>query len=237
MADRGIQINKYLAHAGVSSRRQAEQLIKDGKVRVNSVIVREPGYRVKPNDSVMVNGETIATERKAYILLNKPKNVITTVADERGRTTVLDLLAGAPAVRLYPVGRLDRDTTGLLLITNDGELSQKLAHPRSCIPKTYCATLDKPVAAHDLVQLREGVRLEDGLASVDDSWYITPDKKTVGVALHSGKNRIVRRLFESRGYRVLKLDRVGFAGLTKKGLRLGQWRELTFEEVQALRAC
>jgi 23S rRNA pseudouridine2605 synthase len=239
-----IRLNKYLSHAGVASRRRADELIKEGKVKVNGKVVVEMGYKVKAKDAIEFEGKLLSMEKKYYLLLNKPKDFITTVKDEKDRKTVMELLRGAyaqiqsPTVpRLYPVGRLDRNTTGVLLITNDGELAQKLTHPSSEVRKVYHVILDKKLMKEDFDKIAEGgVVLEDGIAEVDEIAY--PNSKNraeVGIQIHTGKNRFIRRLFESLGYEVEKLDRVFFAGLTKKDLARGRWRFLTEEEVRLLK--
>lgn len=230
-----VTLNTYLAHAGVCSRRKAAELVESGVVRVNQKVVTDPGYRVKPEDIVEVSGKNIVPEDHVYVLLNKPKDYVTTVSDERGRKTVMDLVGGAGHVRLYPIGRLDRNTTGLLLMTNDGAFAQKLAHPRYEVEKVYTVTLDKSVSAGDMQAILRGIQLEDGLIKVDDIAYTGTTKKEVTLALHSGKYRVVRRIFEKLGYDVRKLDRVGYAGLTKKRLPVGMWRYLTDGEVAALK--
>ena len=239
-----IRLNKYLSHAGVASRRRADELIKEGKVKVNGKVVVEMGYKVKAKDLIEFEGKKLSMEKKYYVLLNKPKDFITTVKDEKDRRTVMELLRGAyaqiksPTVpRLYPVGRLDRNTTGVLLITNDGELAQKLTHPSSEIKKVYHVILDKKLMKEDFDKIAEGgVVLEDGIAEVDEIAYPnTKNRAEVGIQIHTGKNRFIRRLFESLGYEVEKLDRVFFAGLTKKDLPRGRWRFLTEEEVRLLK--
>ncbi len=233
----GMRLNKYVAHCGICSRRQAAEYIKEGQVAVNGEKVSEPGYQVKEGDQVTFRGKPIRPERKlAYILLNKPKDFITTVKDERGRRTVLDLLGSEVQERVFPVGRLDRATTGLLLLTNDGELAEKLAHPSHKMKKLYHAVLDKPLDAPDLDKIRNGLELEDGKAPVDAVDYVRGKKKNeVGIELHIGRNRIVRRIFEHLGYEVVRLDRVYYAGLTKKDLPRGRWRHLTEKEVIMLK--
>jgi len=233
----GMRLNKYVAHCGICSRRQAAEHIKEGQVAVNGEKVREPGYQVKEGDQVTFRGKPIRPERKlVYILLNKPKDHITTVKDERGRRTVLDLLGNKVQERVFPVGRLDRATTGLLLLTNDGELAEKLAHPSHKMQKFYHAVLDKPLDALDLDKIRNGLELEDGKALVDAAGYLQGQKKNeVGIELHIGRNRIVRRIFEHLGYEVVRLDRVYYAGLTKKDLPRGRWRHLTEQEVIMLK--
>jgi len=227
-------LNTYLAHAGVCSRRKAVELIASGVVRVNQKIIREPAYRVQPDDVVTVSGKTIGPEEHVYILLNKPKDYVTTVSDERGRKTVMDLVGDAVQARLYPIGRLDRTTTGLLVLTNDGAFAQKLSHPRYEVEKIYTVTLDRNVSMADMQAIMDGIVLDDGKVVVDDIAYTGTTKKEVTVVLHSGKNRVVRRIFEHFGYMVKKLDRVGYAGLTKKRLPVGSWRYLTKGEVAAL---
>jgi 23S rRNA pseudouridine2605 synthase len=235
-ADDGkIRLNKYLANAGICSRREADVLISTGVVTVNGKIITEMGYKVSPNDKVNFGGETIRSERKVYLLMNKPKDFITTLDDPFGRRTVLQLL-GKLKERVYPVGRLDRATTGLLMLTNDGDLTKKLTHPKYGVKKIYHATLDKNVKENHLQHLLDGFELEDGFTKADVARYVGNgnDKKQVGIELHSGKNRIIRRMFEHLGYTVVKLDRVYFAGLTKKDLARGQWRFLTDKEVNLL---
>jgi len=230
-----VTLNTYLAHAGLASRRKAADLVASGVVRVNEQIVRDPGYRVKPEDVITVSGKNVMPEDHVYILLNKPKDYVTTVSDERGRKTVMDLVQDAIPVRLYPIGRLDRTTTGLLLLTNDGLFAQKLAHPRYEVEKVYTVTLDGNLTSADMQAIMRGIQLDDGLIKVDDIAYTGTTKKEVTLALHSGKYRIVRRIFEHLGYDVKKLDRVGYAGLTKKRLAVGYWRYLTKSEVAALK--
>lgn len=237
-ADDGlVRLNKYLSHAGICSRREADKLIESGCVTVNGEVVKEMGYLVKPEDVVTYCGRELKGEISRYFLLNKPKGFITTLDDPQDRRTVMMLMDGACSERIYPVGRLDRNTTGLLLFTNDGNLAKKLTHPSSRVYKIYHVELDKPVSRESMNQMLEGLDLEDGLIRVDDVQYVegTSDRKSVGVALHSGKNRIVRRIFEHLGYEVVKLDRVVFAGLTKKDLPRGRYRELTEKEVGFLK--
>ena len=227
-----IRLNKYLARAGVCSRREADTFIAAGTVSVNGKVITEMGFKVHPGDEVRFSGELLRPEKKAYVLLNKPKNFITTTRDERGRRTVMELVAKASKSRLVPVGRLDRNTTGLLLFTNDGDLAKKLTHPKHGVSKLYHVVLNKPLNFKDLEQIRNGLHLEDGRIQVDEVSYIDQAGKTeVGLKLHSGKNRIVRRIFEHLGYTVVKLDRVVFAGLTKKDLPRGHWRHLSPQEV------
>ncbi len=230
------RLNKYLAHAGIASRREADELIRTGLVSVNGEIITEMGHKVKPGDEVKYNGAKIHQETKRYVLLNKPKDYITTVSDDRGRNTVMNLLGKACKERIYPVGRLDRNTTGVLLFTNDGELAKKLTHPKHGIRKIYHVHLDQNLKQADFDKIKAGVTLEDGKVSVDEVSYVSGAKKNeVGLEIHIGRNRIVRRLFESLGYKVTKLDRVVFAGLTKKNLERGRWRFLTEQEVSTLK--
>lgn len=231
-----IRLNKFLANAGVCSRREADDFIRAGVIMVNGVVVNEVGTKVLRTDEVIFHDTPVKLEKKVYVLLNKPKDYVTTTDDPQQRKTVLDLVKGACTERIYPVGRLDRNTTGVLLLTNDGELASKLTHPKFLKKKVYHVHLDKNLTAHDLAAIREGVTLEDGEIRVDAVDYAdAEDKKQVGIEIHSGKNRIVRRIFESLGYHVTKLDRVLFAGLTKKNVRRGDWRYLTEEEVDKLR--
>ncbi len=231
-----MRLNKYIAHCGICSRRQAAEHVKAGLVTVNGQQITEPGVEVQPNDRVTFKGEIIRPEdRKVYILMNKPKNVITTADDDKGRTTVLDLLQGRIRERVYPVGRLDRDTTGLLLLTNDGDLAQKLAHPRHKVVKVYKVVLNKNLALKDFEAIREGLELEDGKALVDNIFYYEGKKNELGIEIHIGKNRIVRRIFERLGYEVTALDRIYYAGLSKKDLPRGKFRRLTEKEVIQLK--
>ena len=231
-----IRLNKYLANAGVCSRREADQFIQAGVVSVNGNVVTELGTKVLRSDVVKFHDETVTLEKKVYVLLNKPKDCVTSSDDPEQHKTVMQLVKDACPERIYPVGRLDRNTTGVLLLTNDGDLASKLTHPKFPKKKVYHVTLDKNVTAHDLHQITEGITLEDGEVHADAAEYAHPtDKSQVGIEIHSGKNRIVRRIFESLGYRVVKLDRVLFAGLTKKNLRRGDWRFLTEKEVEMLR--
>lgn len=232
-----MPLNKFISHAGVSGRREAAEIVKKGIVKVNGKIITEPGHKVSPKDEVVVNGKKIFPSKNLiYILLNKPKDFITTTDDPQGRKTVLDLIRRATNERVYPVGRLDRNTSGILLLTNDGELSQKLTHPSNEIKKIYAVTLDKPLDKKDFDQILKGIVLEDGPASVDKLAYTdTKDKTQLGVEIHSGRNRIVRRIFEHLGYDVKNLDRVMFAGLTKKNIERGKWRFLNEKEVRELK--
>lgn len=235
--DGRIRLNKYIANAGICSRREADDLIKSGVVKVNGKIITEMGYRVNPDDQVQYGDQTLSKESKQYLLLNKPKDYITTADDPEGRKTVMDLVRNACKERLYPVGRLDRNTTGILLMTNDGELAKKLTHPSHQVRKVYQVTLDKNLKAVDLKRIAEGLTLEDGLIEVDEIDWIGEgaSKSEVGVVLHSGKNRIVRRIFEHLGYSVVRLDRTYFAGLTKKNLPRGKFRFLTEKEINLLK--
>lgn len=231
-----IRLNKYLSIAGVASRREADVLIQTGVISVNDIVITEMGYKIKPGDVVKYDGETINAEKKRYVLLNKPKDFITTMDDPLGRKTVMSLVKKACKERIYPVGRLDRDTTGLLLFTNDGDLAKKLTHPRYRASKIYSVETNKPVTAEDMEKLLSGVFLEDGKVFCDKVEYVkNASSREVGVELHSGKNRIVRRLFEHLGYEVVKLDRVKFAGLTKKDLPRGFFRHLSDHEVAFLK--
>lgn len=231
-----IRLNKYLANAGVCSRREADEHIQNGDVTVNGQVVTELGTKVLRSDEVKFNDQVVKIEKKVYVLLNKPKDYVTTSDDPQQRKTVMDLVKDACPERIYPVGRLDRNTTGVLLLTNDGELASKLTHPKFLKKKVYHVFLDKPVSANDLQKISDGIELEDGTIKADAIEYASDtDQSQVGIEIHSGKNRIVRRIFEALGYRVIKLDRVQFAGLTKKGLRRGDWRFLTEKEVDMLR--
>ena len=236
-AEEKMPLNKYIAHCGICARRDAAVLVKEGKVKVNDKVVTEPGYKLSPSDVVKFGGKTLYPARNlVYILLNKPKDTITTASDTHGRKTVLDLVARATKERIYPVGRLDRNTTGVLLLTNDGELTQKLSHPSHEVRKTYEAKLDKPLAKADYDRILAGVTLDDGPVPVDGLGYAdAKDKSVIGIELHSGRNRVVRRLFESLGYEVIGLDRVMFANLTKKNVERGKWRHLTEKEVRLLK--
>lgn len=234
--DAPIRLNKFLANAGVCSRREADEFITAGVVSVNGTVVTELGTKVKRTDEVKFHEQPVSIERKVYVLLNKPKDYVTTSDDPQNRKTVMDLVKNVCRERIYPVGRLDRNTTGVLLFTNDGELASKLTHPKFLKKKIYHVTTDKNVTAADMRQIAEGITLEDGEIRADAIDYASPtDKKQVGIEIHSGKKRIVRRIFEALGYRVVKLDRVLFAGLTKKNVRRGDWRFLTEQEVNMLR--
>jgi 23S rRNA pseudouridine2605 synthase len=230
-------LNKYLADCGICSRREADDLIKAGCVMVNDEVITTMGYKVKTNDKVVYGGQTLNREKLRYILLNKPKGYITTSDDPYERDTVMELVKDACPERVYPVGRLDKQTTGLLLFTNDGDLAKKLTHPSSEIPKLYHVILDKPLTKNDMLRISEGIELDDGPIAADSIAYDQDDdsKKSVGIELHSGRNRIVRRIFEHLGYEVTKLDRVMFAGLDKYKLPRGEWRFLTDLEVVNLK--
>ena len=234
--DAPIRLNKFLANAGVCSRRDADKYIQAGVVTVNGEIVTELGTKVKRSDEVRFHNEPVSPEKKVYVLLNKPKDYVTTSDDPQKRKTVMEIVRNACKERIYPVGRLDRNTTGVLLLTNDGELASKLTHPKFMKKKVYHVYLDRNVTAADMRQIADGITLDDGEIHADAIEYASAvDKKQVGIEIHSGKNRIVRRIFEALGYHVIKLDRVYFAGLTKKNLRRGQWRYLTQEEVNVLK--
>lgn len=231
-----IRLNKFMANAGVCSRREADELIQKGEVKVNGAPVTELGTKITRNDVVEYNDKVVTLESKCYILLNKPKDCVTTSDDPNGRTTVMDLIKGACTERVYPVGRLDRNTTGVLLLTNDGDLASKLTHPKYIKKKIYQVWTDKPISEDDMQHIADGVELDDGPIHADAISYVSPtDKKQAGIEIHSGRNRVVRRIFESLGYHVVKLDRVYFAGLTKKNLARGKWRYLTQEEVNFLK--
>lgn len=232
-----MRLNKYLAHSGIASRRAADTLIMQGHVTVNGVIVKEMGYKVQPKDVVTFKDKQIKTvDNLVYYLLNKPRNVLTTSSDERGRRTVIDIMSDKIPERIYPVGRLDRNTSGLILLTNDGELTKKLSHPSYKVPKVYLVTLDKNLVLKDMEQIRDGITLEDGPIKADSLHFIEGlSKREVEIEVHSGKNRLVRRIFEHFGYEVVKLDRTYYAGLTKKNLPRGMWRPLTKEEVRLLK--
>ncbi len=231
-----MRLNKYLANAGICSRREADQYIQAGVITVNGVVVTELGTKVLRTDEIKFHDQGVKMEKKVYVLLNKPKDYVTTTDDPQQRKTVLELVKGVCPERIYPVGRLDRNTTGVLLLTNDGDLASKLTHPQYLKKKIYHVFLDKNVTAYDMQQIANGIKREDGELKANAVEYASEtDKSQVGIEIHSGKNRIVRRIFESLGYRVKKLDRVQFAGLTKKGVRRGDWRFLTEKEVDILR--
>lgn len=230
-----MPLNKYIAHCGVCSRREAATLVKEGKIKVNGKVAEDPGYKIQPNDKVSYKGKELSYQKDlVYVLLNKPKNYITTTDDPKQRRTVMELVKGVRAERIYPVGRLDRNTTGLLLLTNDGELAQKLSHPKHNIKKVYKVTTDKPVTEEHFEKIVAGLELEDGKIKVDALAYLEK-KNELGIELHSGRNRIVRRIFEHFGYVVDKLDRVMYAGLTKKNIPRGKWRTLSPKEVIMLK--
>ncbi len=230
-----IRLNKYMANAGICSRREADEYITAGKVKVNGEVVKELGTKISRNDVVEYDDKVVTPERKCYVLLNKPKDCVTTSDDPNGRTTVLDIVKNACEERIYPVGRLDRNTTGVLLLTNDGDLASKLTHPKFVKKKIYHVWTDKDITEEDMQRIADGIELEDGEIHADAISYVSDDRNQAGIEIHSGRNRIVRRIFEHLGYRVVKLDRVYFAGLTKKNLPRGRWRYLTQEEVNYLR--
>ncbi|MCF8296053.1 MAG: rRNA pseudouridine synthase [Saprospiraceae bacterium] len=230
-----IRLNKYIANAGICSRRDADELIKNGEIKVNNIVVTELGTKVNPGDKVQYGKEILKGEELRYVLLNKPKGFVTTMDDPQGRKTVMSLVEKACEERIYPVGRLDMQTTGLLLFTNDGELAKKLTHPKHRSKKIYHVGLNKDLTKNDYEQLILGVELDDGPVKLDAVAYIEDSKREIGIELHSGRNRIVRRIFESLGYDVVKLDRVAFAGLTKKNVPRGKWRVLNEQEVNFLK--
>mgnify|MGYP003937592237 CR=1 FL=1 len=230
-----IRLNRYIANAGVCSRREADVLISDGLIKVNGKVVTELGYKVKKGDTVKYGSKILSPEKLVYILVNKPKDFITTTDDENERKTVMDLVKNVGPERIYPVGRLDRNTTGLLLFTNDGELAEKLMHPSNRTKKLYQAELNKPMTQEDFVKLKNGIVLEDGPIKPDQLEFVTPDGWVIGIQVHEGRNRLVRRMFEHLGYEVTRLDRVMYAGLTKKDLPRGHWRHLTEKEVIKLK--
>lgn len=231
-----VRLNRYLAHAGLASRRKADELIKAGVVEVNGKVITELGHKILQTDQVKFDGHYISPDKKVYILLNKPKGFITTVKDEKGRKTVMDLVARAASCRIYPVGRLDRQTTGILLLTNDGDLVKKLTHPKHKVKKVYHVVLNKRVESSDLEKIRKGIHLPEGKAIVDSIFYVQgAPKNELGIELHIGWNRVVRRIFETLGYEVTKLDRVSFGGLTKKNIKRGRWRNLTQKEISFLK--
>ena len=234
--DDDIRLNKFLANAGICSRREADEYIQAGVVTVNGEVVKELGTKIKRGDEVKFHDQPVSIERKIYVLLNKPKDCVTTTDDPQARKTVMDIVKNACPERIYPVGRLDRNTTGVLLLTNDGELASKLTHPKYEKKKIYRVKLDKDLTQEDMDKIVAGIELEDGEIHADEIAYADDTKKNdIGIEIHSGKNRIVRRIFEHLGYKVTKLDRVFFAGLTKKGLKRGDWRFLTQQEVNFLR--
>ncbi|MBI5218809.1 MAG: rRNA pseudouridine synthase [Bacteroidia bacterium] len=230
------RLNKYIANAGICSRREADEYIRAGLVRVNGVVITGMGYKVSPGDEVRFHDNILKQEKKVYILLNKPKDYITTTDDPHAKQTVMDLIKGACRERVYPVGRLDRNTTGVLLLTNDGEIAKKLTHPKYNKKKIYHVFLDKNISMSDLLKIADGVDTEAGFANADNASYVDEsDKKQVGVEIHTGQNHVVKLMFEAIGYKVTKLDRVYFAGLTKKSLQRGEWRFLTEKEINMLR--
>ncbi|NPA68851.1 MAG: rRNA pseudouridine synthase [Chlorobi bacterium] len=234
--EKTLRLNKYLANAGICSRREADELIKNGLITVNGKTITELGTKVTKKDTVKYKNKIIGFEKNVYILLNKPKGVLTTVSDDRGRKTVIDIIGNKIPERIYPVGRLDKDSTGILLLTNDGNLTKKLTHPKYNKKKIYHVFLDKNLKKSDAEKLAKGIELEDGFMKFDAVAYPDPEnKKDVGVEIHSGRNRIIRRMFAALGYEVLKLDRVYFAGLTKKNLKRGKWRFLTEKEISMLK--
>ncbi|PSL04404.1 pseudouridine synthase [Cecembia rubra] len=230
-----IRLNKYISNSGICSRREADELIQNGSITVNGQVIKEMGYKVKPGERVSYKGKPINPEKPVYLLLNKPKDFITTTEDPMERKTVMNLIANACEERVFPVGRLDRNTTGLLLFTNDGELAAKLSHPSNNIKKIYQVTLDKPLTQNDEKTILEGLQLEDGLAQVDDMQVLSKDRTILGLEIHLGRNRIVRRIFAQLGYEVVGLDRVMYAGLDKKDLSRGNYRFLTEKEVIRLK--
>jgi 23S rRNA pseudouridine2605 synthase len=231
-----VRLNKIIASSGICSRREADDLIKAGLITVNGKTITELGTKVNPDDDIRYNGERLRKERLVYILLNKPKDYITTTDDPHAKRTVMELIEGACKERVYPVGRLDRNTTGVLLLTNDGELAKKLTHPSFNHKKIYHAVLDKNLKSTDLQKIKEGVKIDEEIIEVDDISYASPnDRKEIGIALHSGQNHIVRKIFEALDYKVIKLDRVYFCGLSKKGLPRGKWRFLSKEEISMLK--
>ena len=232
-----MPLNKFIAHSGVCSRRQAVEIIKNGGVTVNGTVIKEPGYKVLPTDAVKCNGKLLRQETSfEYIVLNKPKGFVTTLSDEKHRPTVLELIQGATKKRIYPVGRLDINTTGLLLLTNDGDLAQKMSHPSFRMRKLYQLTLERPLDPKDFARIKRGISLDDGRVDVSAITVSKANPKAISVTLESGRNRIVRRMFEHFGYTVKKLDRVGYAGLTTKGMPIGSWRYLNEADIRRLSA-
>ncbi len=231
----GVRLNKHISNSGICSRREADQLIADGKIKVNKKVVTEMGYKVMPKDEVYYEGKPLTREKLVYVLLNKPKGFLTTMDDPKERKTVMELIKTACEERIYPVGRLDRNTTGLLLFTNDGELAKKLTHPSHKVRKIYQVELDKPIEEKDFLAIEAGLTLEDGAATVEKIAVLTPDMLKIGVEVITTKNRIVKRIFEHLGYDVVKLDRTIYGGLTKKNLTRGRWRYLTEREVISLK--
>ncbi len=234
--DDSTRLNKYISNCGICSRREADQLISTGKIKVNGVVITELGYKIERDAQVTYNDKLIKPQNYVYILLNKPSGYITTTDDPENRKTVMDLISKATNERVYPVGRLDRNTSGLLLLTNDGDMTNSLTHPSKKISKIYAVSLDKPLAKNDFQKIIDGIELEDGIVEVDEVAYTDAnDKSQVGIQIHSGKNRVIRRLFQHIGYEVIKLDRVVFGLLTKKDLPRGKWRHLTTLEVNKLK--
>ncbi len=237
--DSSIRLNRFLANSGICSRREADTLIASGAVSVNNEVVTKLGTKVTPEDTIHYGGELIQSQRKQYFLLNKPKNYITTMDDPKGRKTVMELIQRACKERIYPVGRLDRATTGLLLFTNDGQMTKRLTHPSGQVTKIYHVNLDKNVTQRHMIEMVEGIQLEDGFAQVDKVSYLpNASKSSISIELHSGRNRIIRRIMEHLGYKVTKLDRVNFAGLTKKDIPRGRFKQLSEQEIGLLhRVC
>lgn len=234
--DNLMPLNKYLANAGVCSRREAVSFIEDGQVQVNDRTIKEPGYKVCEKDIVCFKGAPVRTEKKIYILLNKPKDYITTLRDEFGRKSIIDLFGGVVSERIFPVGRLDRGTTGLIIMTNDGAMAQKLSHPSFEVTKIYSVLLDRDITGQDMLQVRNGLMLKDGFIKPDKVYFASEkNRKHIIIQIHSGKNRIVRRIFKHVGYNVVKLERTNYAGLTKTGLKSGYWRFLNKKEVEYLK--
>jgi 23S rRNA pseudouridine2605 synthase len=234
-ADEEMRLNRFIAHTGLCSRREADELIRSGQIKVNGRTMTELGTRVSPQDSVSYRGKTLHGEKKVYVLLNKPKDCVTTVKDTHDRQTVMDIVRGCCNERIYPVGRLDRNTTGVLLLTNDGELAETLSHPSFNQKKIYHIHLDRPFEPGDMEKLARGLELEDGVIRPDRVEYVSGnDLRQIGMEIHSGRNRIVRRIFEHMEYKVLRLDRVYYAGLTKKGIPRGHWRHLNAREISLL---
>ncbi len=230
-----MRLNKFIAHSGVCSRRDADSLIAEGRIKINNKVVTELGHKVQPDDHVHLDGKPLHVQRFVYLLLNKPKDYITTMEDTHDRKTVMEIIGDACSERIFPVGRLDRNTTGLLLFTNDGDLAGKLSHPSSRVKKVYEVTLDKPIEEEHFLAIQQGIKLEDGPVKVNSIAVISPDQYVLGLEIHIGKNRIVRRIFEHFGYEVDRLDRTTYAGLTKKNLPRGKWRMLEEKEVAFLK--
>ena len=230
-----IRLNKFIANAGVCSRREADKLIEAGEIKVNGKVISELGYKVNKDDNILYQNKVLKREKMVYVLLNKPKDFITTTSDPENRKTVMQLVSEACDERIYPVGRLDRNTTGLIVLTNDGELAKKLSHPSYEVKKLYQVDIDKPISDEDFIKIQEGIILDDGPATVDEIAIVTPDRKSLGLEIHIGRNRIVRRIFEHLGYEVVRLDRVMYAGLTKLDLPRGKWRYLSDKEVIKLK--